>query len=234
MSRSGSIRGLSLAGAALAALLAAAILALVPGTGRAQEPQEPSFAEVTLEKARAKYAAASTLHATFEGSVVPLRNIGERRRLEGWIAWRAQDASRQEIVLLDRGLRLVDISEGGKRRHYEVVGGKVETSIPRPFEGAVPLPLLPAFDNYDLETIALRSFRNEAGHPTLVEIEARFQRPIEGFTGARLGIEDRTWLIRTLDLVDAAGNEGMSVRFLEVKIDAPLPEDIFSRAPEPL
>jgi hypothetical protein len=137
-------------------------------------------------------------------------------------------------VLLDRGLKLVDVSEGGKRRHFEVLGERVEAAPPRPFDGPVPLPLLPAFDNYDPDSITLLSFRNEPGRPARVEVEARFQRPIEGFTGARLGIEDRSWLVRTLDLLDAAGQEGMSVRFTDVKIDAPLPADVFSKAPEPL
>jgi hypothetical protein len=60
--------------------------------------------------------------------------------------------------------------------------------------------------------------------PAAAAFPANLRDPKGLWTAARLGIEDQSWLIRTLDFLNAAGETVMAVRFVDVKMNEDLPE----------
>jgi len=196
-------------------------------TGPAPSEQAPSeqqsLAVTVLASARTKYAGMRFLHADFEGAATVL---GTERLIKGAIDWRDPDASRLEIHAA--GGRTIRLQEGNRIRRWEgAATGELRELKPDTTELPPSPPLVPPFESIDESTLAIRDFKNEKGRPLVIELEARLVRPIDGFISTRLGIEDRSWLIRTLELRSDDGRSKVSVRFRDVRVDEALADGVF-------
>jgi hypothetical protein len=178
-----------------------------------------------LNMSRARYAQLVTLYATFEGysSIA-----GKRTKIAGWIAFdKGYEGGASGYELEFPGTRRLTIREGDRLRSWVARGAaKLEPAGEQTLKGPVEVPLIPAFGLYDAKKITSNSIVVGAKQ-TIQVIDAPFERPGDPFIGARLGIEERTWVIRSLQFLDKTNEPAMSFEFKEVHFDEPLPDGIF-------
>ena len=200
--------------------VAIALAGLIPGP---REVQGEDLCKIAVENARAKYAKARTIYTTFEGSFAPIG--GERHPLSGSMAYRSPDAFRHDLVMGDR--TYVTRQIGDLLQKWTEQGTTKSRFTERKETGPVEPQFPPAFESFNEESFELLKKTHEKDAPAIYVVQAKFKGSGDPFASARMGIEDGSWLIRTLDLVDHEGNEVMTLRFKEIKLGHALPAGCF-------
>jgi outer membrane lipoprotein-sorting protein len=190
-------------------------------TGRADGE---ALAKEVLARSHGVYANARDLQATFEG-VSSIYSQGEK--FTATIAYQANHASRSEIRYAS-GNTTTRLREANRDRQWQSKNGELKKEHDRDNLTTPILPFLPAFNIYNDDSAVLVDKRVEAGRPAIYVLEAKLKRPGDPFAAVRLGIEDGTWLWRTIEMLDTRGVVRSAVTFTDVKIDQGIPPGTFT------
>lgn len=174
--------------------------------------------------ARQRYAGANTIQTRFEGW---MESRGQRIPLaDGAMYYRRADAFRHEFSI--EGNKRVTLRLDDKQFKFKLKDGKaIDIGEERP-KGPIAPQFPPAFESFVEDSFQLVDTTPAAGNQQLVfNVKARFKTTVP-FAAARMGIEDGTWLVRTLDLLDAKDDVLMSIRFTDVRLNQSIPDGVLT------
>jgi hypothetical protein len=141
------------------------------------------------------------------------------------MAYRRADAYRHEFTLDgtkyvtlrvdERETKWTETEKGFGRPRVNAAAGPIDPQFP------------PSFESFDEATFQkVEEVPASADAPARWVVEARFKR-IGEFASARLGIEDGTWLIRTIEYLDAKGETRVFLRFKDINLVKPVADSVF-------